>query len=85
MTEEQAKIELENFIVQFIVINNWFVSEIKTDSKLRDDLGMDSLDVRTLYFDIEKEYDISISDEFSEEWGKMTIDEISDQIKYLLL
>lgn len=48
------------------IINDTFFIEmekITTESSLKDDLGIDSLDATSLVLDLEKKYNISISNE----------------------
>ena len=53
--------------------------EIRSDSKIADDLGADSLDVVELVMQLEDEFDIEVPDEAAE-----TIRTIADVEKYVL-
>ncbi len=53
--------------------------QIKTDSSLADDLGVDSADMVDLLFAIEDEFNIEISDDEVEEYQKFN--DIVDRIK----
>ena len=55
MEEEVKKIISETFFINMEKITN--------DSSLNDDLGIDSLDATSLVLDIEKKYNIKVSNE----------------------
>lgn len=55
MEEEIKKIISETFFIDMEKITN--------DSSLKDDLGIDSLDATSLVLDIEKKYNIRVSNE----------------------
>jgi len=55
MEEEVKKIISETFFID--------LEKITKDSSLNDDLGIDSLDATSLILDIEKKYNIKISNE----------------------
>jgi acyl carrier protein len=52
--------------------------EISNESKLRDDLGLDSLDIIEIIMELEKEYIITIPDEFHEK-----VSTVNDAIEYI--
>lgn len=55
MEKEIKKIINETFFIE--------MEKITTESSLKDDLGIDSLDATSLVLDLEKKYNISISNE----------------------
>lgn len=55
MEEEIKKIISETFFID--------MEKITSDSSLKDDLGIDSLDATSLVLDIEKKYNIRVSNE----------------------
>ncbi len=53
-------------------------SEVKLDSKFKDDLGADSLDVVELVMELEDEFDMEISDDEAE-----NITTVADAVNYI--
>ncbi|QFT88837.1 Acyl carrier protein [Bacillus sp. THAF10] len=53
-------------------------SEVNLDSKFKDDLGADSLDVVELVMELEDEFDMEISDEEAE-----NITTVADAVNYI--
>lgn len=56
--------------LQMVIIDRYCIEaqEINENSNLEEDLGMDSLDVVEFTMELEKEFDIVISDTEMEEW-----------------
>ncbi|MCD7839897.1 MAG: acyl carrier protein [Erysipelotrichaceae bacterium] len=63
--------QVKNALVESLNIEE---DEIKLDSSLNDDLGIDSLDAVELSLDLENEFDIEITDE--ELGGLKTVEDI---------
>lgn len=55
MEEEVKKMISETFFIE--------LEKVTSDSSLRDDLGIDSLDATSLVLDLENKYNISVSNE----------------------
>ena len=70
MEEEVKKIISETFFIDMEKITN--------ESSLKDDLGIDSLDATSLVLDIEKKYNIKVSNE-----ELLTLVYVKDVIKLL--
>lgn len=81
MGEDKNTVEerLKNVLVKELKIN---LDQIKDESSLADDLGVDSADMVDLLFAIEDEFDIEISDDEVEEYQKFNdiVDRIKDKI-----
>ena len=60
------------------MIKNQLGIELTDESRMVDDLGMDSLDVVELVIAFEEEFGVEISDEDAEKWKT-----VGDVIKYL--
>ena len=53
--------------------------EVTIDTKLENDLGIDSLDIVELCMDIEIEFDIEFNEEYDNQWGAVeTVQDIID-------
>jgi acyl carrier protein len=81
MGEDKNTVEerLKSVLVKELKIDP---GQIKTDSSLADDLGVDSADMVDLLFAIEDEFDIEISDDEVEEYQKFNdiVARIKDKI-----
>lgn len=53
------------------------------DQKLKDDLGMDSLDLVELVIEMEKEFNIDLGFDFEDKINKMTIQDLVIEIEKL--
>jgi acyl carrier protein len=58
-------------------------SELSTVGDLHDEVGLDSLETIELCMALEGEFDININDDYVDNWGEMSIEEISEQILHL--
>ena len=78
MDRQQIKKELETL---FAVVNEEFTvgSDISEDVHIRDGLGLDSLQIAELLFEIEEKFDAKISDE--EARGIRTVRDLIDVIQ----
>ncbi len=55
--------KVRNIVLNDLKINE---SEVNSESKFRDDLGMDSLDLVELIMEFEEEFNIEITDNYQE-------------------
>lgn len=71
--------EIKKHVLEVISAKSWLaVSDIKDEYKLENDLGMDSLDRVELVMALEREFDVSISDEELTAIEQMSVAELSD-------
>jgi acyl carrier protein len=77
--------KLEDIIEELSSCLDIAVRIIKTTSRLREDLGMDSLDAYELVYKAEAEFDIEIEDEVARkiETVQDALDVINERIKQL--
>lgn len=54
---------------------------VNKDQKLKDDLGMDSLDLVELVIEMEKEFNIDLGFDFEERIDQMTIQDLAIEIE----
>ena len=81
MSEEQAKkIRFESNVLDIIHMNYRPDEYQDPHYRLRDDVGLDSLDIIELIMNVENEYNIAISDDIVEILHDMTIREFCDCI-----
>lgn len=71
--------EIKKHVLEVVSARTWLAaSEIEGGHKLEDDLGMDSLDRVELVMMLEREFDVSISDDELTAIEKMSVSELSD-------
>lgn len=71
--------EIKKHVLEVISAKSWLaVSDIKDEYKLESDLGMDSLDRVELIMALEREFDVSISDDELTAIEQMSVAELSD-------
>lgn len=71
--------EIKKHVLEVISAKSWLaVSDIKDEYKLENDLGMDSLDRVELVMALEREFDVSISDDEFAAIEQMSVAELSD-------
>lgn len=71
--------EIKKHVLEVISAKSWLaVSDIKDEYKLENDLGMDSLDRVELIMALEREFDVSISDDELTAIEQMSVAELSD-------
>lgn len=71
--------EIKQHVREIVSARSWFsVSEIKGTHRLKNDLGLDSLDRTEVIVSLEQDFDIRISDEEEVNIGNMTVEQLSD-------
>nr|DAR69672.1 MAG TPA: acyl carrier protein [Caudoviricetes sp.] len=71
--------EVKKHVLEVISAKSWLAaSDIKDEYKLESDLGMDSLDRVELIMALEREFDVSISDDELTAIEQMSVAELSD-------
>lgn len=74
MGMEKTEVKVKEILVDKLGVD---LDSITKDSKLGDDLGVDSLDLIEIIMEIESTYDMYILDEDAEKW-----ETVEDVIKY---
>jgi acyl carrier protein len=77
MTKEKIR---EIVIDELVNVSGMSAEDIKEDSKLEDDLGLDSLDSVEVVFGLEKAFGISIGDDDLSDLKDNTVGELVDFI-----
>jgi len=63
-----TRADIDTFVKNYLYINMHQDVEIKLKDNLKDDLGMDSLDIIEFVMELEKKYEIAIPDTDIEPW-----------------
>jgi len=75
MEKKDLEIKVRNIIAVELATN---LQDVTQDSKLAEDLGVDSLDLVELVMMFEDEFDIEIQDEDAEKWK--TVKDVTDYL-----
>lgn len=74
------KEEIKNKIKEIVADKNGIeISNVKDDSHLQNDLGLDSLDRFELFMELEKEFNVTITDEEAE--TVFTVNEFAELVE----
>ena len=84
MNQEQGQGSIEVKIKNMLNEESWLDESTSNESKLKDDLGMDSLDIVEIVMKCEKEFNIKIEGPYEEEIAEGTIQTLIDRVTILV-